>query len=846
MTPLPIDDVLPPLLDALRARTSLVLEAPPGAGKTTRVPRALLLADWLGEREIVVLEPRRLAARLAARRVAEELGEPLGERVGYQVRFDEQRGPRTRIRFVTEGLFARQLLFDPSVARVGAVVVDEFHERHLAGDLVLAVARQLQRTTRPDLRLIVMSATMPGAEVARYLGDAPLLRSEGRRFAVEVEHAAMYDARPLEQQVASALARLLREEASGDVLVFLPGAVEIRKAHRECAPLAARHDLALLPLHGDLPPEEQDLAVRPGPRRKVILSTNVAETSITIEGVRAVIDSGLARVASVSAWSGLPALKLQKISRASAAQRAGRAGRTGPGRCLRLYTKADHEARPEQEAPEIARLDLAELALSLCGVPRPDDFWLTPPPAPAWEAAESLLRALGALDNTTGPARLGPLGEALRAIPAHPRQARVIVEAARAGFLREGCALAALLAERDLRSGRADCADPLDLLALFHQAEEARFHPSSVRALGVELGAARTISQAQQQLARAAGRSKSPLAPLPRPEEEALRRALLAGYPDRVGLLRSPQGDAQRAAREVALSSGGAAEVFGETRHLEDGWVLALDAETRSTPKGNIQQARLLCPIAPDWVLEDRWDDLQERTELRLVGEEGRVEARRRVLYGALALEETSTTPSEEEARHTLREALRTKGAPALQSEAVGQLRGRARLLAAHRPGLGLALEDDSILDAAAALCAASRRLSALTPEGLVEWLLSALHPAQRQALDELAPARLTLPGGRRVVIEYPPDAPPYAASRLQDFFGMKRGPSLLGGSLPLVLHLLAPNGRAVQVTSDLEGFWQRHYPSVAKELRRRYPRHSWPEDPLQASPPSPGGRGNR
>ncbi len=428
--PLPIDPLLPELVAALREGPSVVVEAPPGAGKTTRVPRAIHEAGLAGGREVVVLEPRRLAARLAARRVAAELGERAGETVGWQVRFEEVASPRTRIRYVTEGLLGRRLLSDPSLPGVGAVVLDEFHERHLQGDLALALLRRLQRTSRPDLRIVAMSATLDAAPVAAYLG-APSLRSEGRLHELGVEHLSPEEAaRPdrLEEQVARAVRRLLREQPAGDVLVFLPGAAEIRRAREALAAAADRDGVDLLPLHGDLPPDEQDRAVRPGPRRKVILSTNVAESSVTIEGVAAVVDSGLARVASHSPWSGLPTLEVRRISRASAAQRAGRAGRTGPGRVLRLFTRHDHDSRPEYDVPEVLREDLAETVLALASLGALDGFpWFEPPPPAALEAARALLLRLGAIDGRGAPTETG---RAMLRVPGHPRQARLLVEAA--------------------------------------------------------------------------------------------------------------------------------------------------------------------------------------------------------------------------------------------------------------------------------------------------------------------------------------------------------------------------------------------------------------------------------
>src|SRR5215831_17553431 len=397
LQPLPIDPLLPSVVEMVGTRGTLVLQAAPGAGKTTRVPRALLDAEAF-EGELWVLEPRRLATRLAAARVADELGEPPGRRIGYQIRFEEVASAATRVRFVTEGILTRRLLSDPELRGIGAVVLDEFHERHLPTDLGLALLRRL-RERRPGLRLVVMSATFEPGPVSRFLGDAPVLTSEGRAHPVEVEYLPAADSRPLEVQVLAGLKRLAPRVTDGHVLVFLPGAAEIRRAQDACADYAGRHGFRVLPLHGDLPADAQDRAVRPSKERKLILSTNVAETSVTIEGIAAVIDSGLAHVATHSPWSGLPSLRVQPISRASAAQRAGRAGRTREGVCFRLYTQGDLDRRPERDAPEISRADLAEtvLALAAAGVPDPRTFgWYESPPTPALAAAEELLSQLGA------------------------------------------------------------------------------------------------------------------------------------------------------------------------------------------------------------------------------------------------------------------------------------------------------------------------------------------------------------------------------------------------------------------------------------------------------------------
>ncbi|MCA1616329.1 MAG: DEAD/DEAH box helicase, partial [Acidobacteria bacterium] len=528
MQPLPIDSVLPEIVAALKSEANLVVEAPPGAGKTTRVPSALLDAGVAGDGEVWVLEPRRLAARLSARRVAGERGEGVGESVGYQVRFEEVAGPRTRLRFLTEGVLTRRLLSDPQLARVRVVVLDEFHERHLQADLALALLRRLQLTARPDLRLVAMSATLDAAPVARYLGGCRVVRSEGRRFPVAVEHLKREDERPLAAQVEAAVRRLLAEGLDGDVLVFLPGAGEIRRAQNECEHVAAAHDLLVVPLHGELSAAAQDAAVQPAGRRKIILSTNVAETSVTIEGVAAVVDSGLARVASHSPWSGLPTLSVARVSQASAAQRAGRAGRTRAGRALRLYTAQDFAARPAHESPEMTRLDLAEPALELhaAGIGDLRAFdWFEAPPAPALDAAEHLLARLGALDAS---GRVTETGRRMLRLPLHPRLARLVVEADARGVGRAACVVAALIGERDIRARelfasdtkgprahrpahRHGASDLLELFDLFGEAARAGFAPERLRRMGLEAGAVRRVESARRQLERAlgAGRGKT-------------------------------------------------------------------------------------------------------------------------------------------------------------------------------------------------------------------------------------------------------------------------------------------------------------------------------------------------
>ncbi|MFO0603140.1 MAG: ATP-dependent helicase HrpB [Polyangiales bacterium] len=862
MERLPIDDALPELTAAFRRARGVVLEAPPGAGKTTRVPGALLDAGLAGDREVVVLEPRRLAARLAARRVADERGERLGEGVGYQVRFEEVASARTRIRFVTEGVLTRRLLSDPTLARVGAVLLDEFHERHLQGDVALAMLRQLQRTSRPDLLVGVMSATLDPGPVARFLGEggeeAPRVRSEGRRFDVAIEHLPRPDDRPLATLVAEAVGRLAREGLDGDVLVFLPGAAEIRKAMAACEPAAARHDLLVLPLHGDLPPAEQDRAIARAPRRKVIVSTNVAETSVTIDGVVAVVDGGLARVASHAAWSGLPVLKVARVSRASAAQRAGRAGRTRPGRCLRLYTKHDHDTRPEHDAPEVARLDLAETLLELHagGVRDPRAFgWFEAPGAASLDAAEELLRAL---DAVAPDGALTARGRRMLRYPLHPRLSRVLVEAVDRGAAEAGCALAAVLGERELVAARRGAglgrggggASPgesrgdSDVTAAVARYEEARaydLHPESVRSLGLDVGALQAVDRVRKQLERAVARDRAePAAPLlaPGDGDEVLRVALLAGYPDRVA--RRIRGT------EFTLVGGGTAALSESSEVRDAEFVLAVDAEERLDGPRRGAVIRTASAVEPEWLLELFPDAIREATEARWNAADERADVVARMYYRALVIDESRAPRTEAAARAAaacLADAAAAKGprAFARDPDALDRLLARVAFLAQHMPELRLpALTEADAVATLRALCEGRRSFDELRAAGLVEALADRLDAAQRRALDAHAPERVQLPGGRGVKVNYEPARPPWVESRLQDFFGMAQGPSVAAGRVHLVLHLLAPNHRAVQVTTDLAGFWARHYPGIRKELCRKYPRHPWPEDGRTATPPEP------
>lgn len=851
LTPLPIDQVLPEILAALRSRAPLVLEAPPGAGKTTRVPWTI--HEAFPDGEVIVAEPRRLAARLTAARVASERGQKLGDSVGYSVRFEEVSSPRTRVRYVTEGVLLRRLLAEPELRGVTQVVLDEFHERSLLTDLLLVLLQRLRRR-RPELGLTVMSATLDAEPVAELLG-AQRVRSEGRTFPLEIEHLPTPDERPLDKQVVSAVRAATAGNDTGDVLVFLPGSGDIRRALTALEPLATERDLLLLPLHGDLPIAEQARAVEPANRRKVVLSTNVAETSVTIDGVTTVIDSGLSRQASHSPWSGLPTLTTTKISRASATQRAGRAGRTRAGRVLRLYTRGDFESRREHELPEIARADLSEALLALAGAGINDARqmrWLTPPPEAALSAAQELLGWLGA---TTADGSITELGRRLLENPLHPRLARVVTRGEALGVASEASLAAALLSERDIRSdarlklgtpgggGRRELGvsgpcDVLELMARFAEAEAVNFRADGVRRAGLDVRTVQSVATTYRKVSsgtRAPSVKRAPRPDNPEAIDAAVRRAILAGFPDRVGKRR-------RAGQpDIVLSQGGSAKL-SETSVVHEGELLVAVAADEQSSGGRAQGAvRLATSIEADWLLEDFGSHVEMKDELVWNADAERVERREGMAFGAILLDEArSVAAPSPEASRMLFEAAKARGVLAsLASTSVGALVSRLALLREHFPEAGLPEITAGVDDAAAErLCEGRVSFAELRELDPSQELRRSLGPNVERLLATEAPDTFLLPGGRRTEIHYEPGKPPWIESRLQDFFGMKATPRLCRGKVPLTLHLLAPNGRAQQVTSDLSGFWERHYATVRRELMRKYPRHPWPEDGATATPP--------
>jgi ATP-dependent helicase HrpB len=831
---LPIDDVLPELIAALREDSAAVLIAPTGAGKTTRVPPALLAAGIGEGRRIVMLEPRRIGARDAARRMAEERGWTLGNEVGYQVRFERKAGPGTKILVVTEGILVQMLQSDPFLEDVGVVIFDEIHERSLQTDLSLAMARRVQREVRPDLRLLAMSATLDPGPVAAFLGECPTIESRGRLYPVEVLHIPKPDERPLPAQVASGVGRVLGA-TPGDVLVFLPGVGEIQRSAEALAGPAAEADLAVLPLYGDLPAERQDQVLRPLDRRKVVLATNVAETSITIDGVTAVVDSGLVRRLRFDPSTGLDRLELGKISRASAEQRAGRAGRQAPGVCLRLWPAWDHASLPERETPEIARVDLAGPALQLLAWGEPDLAafgWFEAPDPAVVAAASLLLRQLGA----TSEHGVTALGRTLTRLPVHPRLGRLLVEGHRLGHPWEAALLAALLSERDpfLRgarregprgSSRSDLLDRLDALDTFERRESSgddRLNP----------GAARFVLRARDQLADLARRE------LGRPEggdgddrEEALLRALLAAYPDRLTRRREP-----RSPRGVMVGGRGV-RLADESAVLEAELFLSIEADAGRAGPQSEALVRVASAVEPGWLPPER---LRTTVELSFDPERERVAAWKRIRYEDLVLSESEVPPDAGEAGEALARAAaeRLDRALPLEDPEVDSFLARARCLRGWMPELGLpAFDDDFLRGLLPTLAAGRKSFAELRRAPLLDVLRGALSWEQLQALEREAPERLEVPSGSRIRLDYEPDRPPVLAARIQEMFGLAETPRVAAGRVPVLLHLLAPSGRPQQVTHDLRSFWENTYPQVRKELAGRYPKHAWPQDPWNARP---------
>jgi ATP-dependent helicase HrpB len=863
--PLPIDAVLDELAGALERSNAAVLVAPPGAGKTTRVPLALLDAQWLGNKRIIMLEPRRIAARASAERMAKTLGEPVGQTVGYRVRFGSKISRATRIEVVTEGIFSRQILDDPEMSGIAAVLFDEFHERSLDADLGLALARDAQTGLREDLRILVMSATLDGARVAKLLGDAPVVASEGRAFPVETRYLGRKADAPLERQMADAIAMALRADP-GSVLAFLPGAAEIRRTQNFLGERIHDAGIEIVPLFGTLDAGVQDRAIAPAPKgqRKVVLATSIAETSLTIEGVRIVVDSGVARVPRYEPDIGLTRLETVRASRAAVDQRRGRAGRTEPGVCYRLWDEPQTASLAAYTQPEILSADLSSLVLDLAqwGVTDPTTLaFLDPPPAPALKEARSLLRELGALD---GDGRITSEGNSLRALALPPRLARMIVDSHRLGAGEEAAEIAAILTERGLGG------DSVDLEYRLDQFRRDR----SQRATSARSLARRWAGQVSSSPSSPAGEGRggrderSSLSGSPGSESVAVPTPTPAPSPqgggEQKGSAQNMRNHQPQAANELTtgimlafafpdrvarnrgngsfvLANGRGASVE-QTSALARAPYIAVAELTGTAAQGRIL---LAAPIAQADIELRFADEIETADEISFDRSAMALRARRKRTLHSITLSEAplALTPSAETAR-VLADGLIAAGIDRLPwSKPAKQWRDRVTFLrkAEGDASLWPDLSDDSL---------ATQRETWLVPAlydkislkdfssgDLSDALMTLLPWELRARLEKEAPTHFEAPTGTPLAIDYEAGQGPTIAVRLQELFGLNVHPSIAKGAVPLVLELLSPAHRPVQVTRDLPGFWRGSYAAVRSDLRGRYPRHPWPEDPASAMP---------
>ena len=812
---LPINQIIPDLLQTLESKTTVLLQAPPGAGKTTRVPLALLEEKWRQGRRILMLEPRRLAARSAARYMAGQIGEKPGQTVGYRTRLDTRVSSATAIEVVTEGILTRLIQNDPALEDYAAVIFDEFHERSLQADLGLALVRESRQALREDLRVIVMSATLDTAPIARLLGDVPVLTSEGRSFPVEVAYRPLPRNGRIPEQVVAVIREAL-EAQSGSLLVFLPGAGEIRRVERQLQGQVSRN-VIVAPLHGNLKNNEQDRAIAPAPEgyRKVVLATAIAESSLTIEGIRVVIDSGQQRRAVFDANSGMTRLVTGWVSKASAEQRKGRAGRIEPGRCYRLWSESAQFGLAEFTPPEIQQADLAPLVLELAqwGARTPEQLdWIDQPPTAHWQQAVELLQWLDMLDPDGA---ITEHGKAAREMGVHPRLAHMILRGREIGHGYLAAELAALLEERDL-AGRSAGAD---------MQERVRILRNPGGRHGVDAAKVKAIGQS---VARLAGQRHRPSEG---PADDEVGRLLALAYPDRVA--RKRRGDAPR----YQLSNGRGAMLRDGDPLARHQWLATAELD------GKAREAAiyLAAPVDPAVLEQDLVTHIQEQDEAVWDDSRGTVVARRVRKLGHLVLEEKALpAPSRELVQAGLLAAVRKKGLKSLPwTPAAEQWLARVALLARCFPGdwpeTGEQWLADNLETWLGPFLSGLTRWRDLENLDLHQALGSLLDYQHQTALEDLAPTRLTIPAGQQVTLDYTAENGPVLAAKLQALFGWTETPTVAGGRVPVVIHLLSPAQRPLAVTADLASFWRNAYPDVRKDMRGRYPKHPWPEDPFSA-----------
>jgi ATP-dependent helicase HrpB len=841
-TSLPIWEIHSQIIDSLRTGNRLILSAPTGSGKTTQVPQMLLQSGLLGDGQVVILQPRRLAARLLATRVAEELGVKLGREVGYQIRFENVTSAKTKIRFVTEGVLLRQMIDDPQLRGVSVLLFDEFHERHLYGDITLARALDVQESSRPDLKLAVMSATLDADLLAQYLKPR-VLTSAGRTFPVEIKYAtdpSYSDKRPIWEQAADAFSRYVNSGGQGDVLVFMPGGFEISQTIEAIRHTDEAKGFILLPLHGELPPKDQDAAVARYPQRKVVVSTNVAETSLTIDGVRLVIDSGLARIPRFDANRGINTLLVEKISQSSSDQRAGRAGRTAPGVCMRLWSRDEHAHRPAQELAEIKRLDLAEVVLTLkaAGIENLRKFrWLEAPDETSLAHAEELLTDLGGLDKH---GTITAIGRKMLAFPIHPRYARMLLAAQEYSCVYQAALVAALTQGRDLLLrnvgreinqlredllGEKASSDFWILMRAWTYASKNQFRMDACRKLGIHAVTARQVGPLFDHFLRIA--KKEGLDVEPREvKDEALQKCVLIGFSDRVAH-RLDQGTLRC---ELVHNRRGVLARESVVQHAQ----LFVAAEVREV-EGKDEELRTIISLATaieaDWLQQLFPDDIQGELKVQFDPTQKRVAAAELSRFRGLALSARRVEPPPADAAARLLADEVVAGNLVLKEwdHTIEQWILRLNLLSKWCPELQLPpIGDDGRRHLIEQICHGAIGYKDIKDRDVRPMVQSWLSHAQQELLNKHAPERLSLPNGRTPKVSYEASNPPHIAMRIQELYDVMQTPKIAMGRVAVLVHILTPGMKPVQVTQDLANFWREHYPKLKSELQRRYPKHEW------------------
>ena len=843
---LPIHEIEPALRDALKTHTRVVVSAPTGSGKSTQIPQMLLDGGFARDGQVVVLQPRRLATRLLAARVASERVVPLGSEVGYQIRLENMASEQTRIKFVTEGILLRAMLSDPNLSGISAIIFDEFHERHLYGDITLGRALDIQATTRPDLLILVMSATLALEQLREFLAPCAVLQSEGRTYPVSIRYAEKPSDAPAWDQAVEAFEEATRRGESGDALIFMPGAYEISRTAQALSFSPAAKGCLILPLHGELNPRDQDAAVARYDQRKIVVSTNVAETSLTIDGIRLVIDAGLARIPRYDPYRGINTLLVEKISRASADQRAGRAGRTAPGVCHRLWTEREHRERAMQELPEIKRLDLAEVILTLkaSGVDHVRSFrWIEPPDERSVHQALALLTDLGALEPVDDPANdeglITPLGRRMVSFPVHPRYARMLLAGDQFGCVYQACLLAALTQGRDLllrrQGGMVDdqrddllgetaTSDFFRVVRAWSYADKNGYRLDACKKLGIHAQSARQVRPLLDHFLRIARQEGLDTETRPA-DDDAIRKCILCGFSDQLarrldeGTLRCQLVHGRRGVvardsvvhRHPLLVAAEVREIEGRDRELN----VLLSLNTA---------------VEPAWLKEFFPRDFRETVAVSFDSVGKRVVAEKQVCFRDLVMEsKRMDTPPEGPAAELLAAEV-VKGTLTLKQwdHEVEQWIQRVNNLAAWCPELGItAISEDDRRLMIAQICLGCTSYKDIKEKEVWPVIREWLNYQQQQLLDQYCPERLNLPNGRKAKVTYTSESP-FISLRIQELYGVADRITVARGRAPVLVHILAPSHRPVQITQDLAGFWRDHYPRVKQELQRKYPKHEW------------------